>query len=87
MIVKAHIQKRMGAETFYFNVLWNSFIYGDSHPRNWAASCLQGSQALPLLLQTPLLLLQLLVAHAPAAVKAGANRLQPLAQDQRLHTR
>lgn len=49
-------------------------------------SDLHDAQAFPLLLQPPLLLLELLVAHAPAAVKARADCLQPLAQDQRLHT-
>ena len=45
---------------------------------------LNGVEPVLLLLQLPLLLQQLLVAHAAATVKNGAHCLQPLTQDQRL---
>lgn len=51
---------------------------------NGKGSCLHRAETLPLLLLPQLLLLQLLVPHASAAVKAAAHCMQPLAQYQSL---
>ncbi len=52
-----------------------------------AVNCLHRAEPLPLLLLAQLLLFELLVAHTSAAVKAAADRMQPLAEYQCLQAK